>query len=101
MSEMPNLGTRSNFSGTVDNCRWVGEILCRCLVNLNRYGLSAQRSLAGIQYLQHLHAIPPIGARSSACDNTFNEVLTFFPEGLVCWKWYGLTLDRKSTRLNS
>src|SRR5258705_1565415 len=93
MTEMPNLGTKSNFSSAVDNCRWIGEILGRCLVNLNRYGLSAQRSLAGIQYLQHLHTISAIGARCSACDNAFNEVLTFFPEWFFGGECYRLTFS--------
>src|SRR3981081_1247563 len=93
MTEMPNLGAKPNFSITVDNCGWIGEILCRCLVNQNRHGLSVQRSLACIQYLQHLHTISAIGARSSAGDNAFNEVLTFFSEGLLSWKWYCLTFS--------
>src|SRR5260370_28306286 len=93
MTEMPNLGANSNFTVTVDNCRWIGEVFCRCFMNLNRYRLSVQRSLTGIQHLQHLHAISAIGARSFACDNTFNQVLTFFPEGLVSWKLYCLTLS--------
>src|SRR5260370_40741555 len=93
MTEMPNLVTKSNFSVTVDNCRWVGAILCCCIMNLNRYGLSVQRSLTGVQYLQHLHAISAIGARSSPCDNTFNKVLTFFSEGLLSWKCYRLTFS--------
>src|ERR1700730_16481289 len=93
MTEMPNLGANSNFNVAVDNYRWIGEIFCRCFMNLNRYSLSVKRPLTGIQYLQHLNAISAVGARSFACDDTFNEVFTFFPERLISWKWHCLTLS--------
>src|ERR1700730_2132907 len=93
MTEMPNLGAKSNLTFAVDNRRGIGEILCRCLMNLNRYRLSVQRPFTGIQYLHYLDAISPTGARSSARDNTLNEVLTFLPERLVSWKRHRLTFS--------
>ena len=51
-----------------------------------------QRSLTGIQNLEHFQAVIAVSPRSFASDDAFNEVLTLVPEGLLGWKCYRLAL---------